>query len=796
MCCRRILCLAVTCLTTVLVLLVSAASHAKTPAIGAGAAFGVGIKTDGTVQTWGDDRRGQLGDGGPIVKGRPFPARVAGLTGVVAASGGIFHAVALKGDGTVWAWGENTYGQLGDGTFADRQTAAPVIGLTGVVAIAAGTWHTVALKADGTVWAWGSNPVGALGDGTFADRSTPVRVGSLTGVVAIAAGTDTTWALKSDGSVWGLGANDYGQLGDGTSISRQAPVQVSGLTGVIAVSAGILHTIALKGDGTVWAWGYNKEGELGDGTTTNRPTPVQVTGLTDVIAISAGGSHSVVLKRDGSVWAWGWNNYGQLGDGTRADRWTPVAVSGLTGTAAIAAGGQFTLALKADGGVQTWGQNIYGQLGDGTFAWRSSPVVVLHENGSGSVQGNDWYLDLDPSIATTIPPGNIPAFAIVASGSVPESVTGSVQATADIQYRPEDVGSTGSVYVFALAPAALVKNAAVNGKHLGPVTNATAKDSPLACVLAQLTSSGQLTAASSGNLQAYLTGVLSNQGASINVLNGISTALIQGSVFYVGYGSSSTSMINGGTNRSVVTIPGAQKCEPQAPQTGWWWNKNEGGRGFSIETQGNHLFMAGYFYESSGRATWMISGGSTSQDGSLYNGTLLSYANGQTLTGAYQKPGDPVSGGAITLSFTDARSGTLIWPGGAIPIERFDSQLPAGSGAQPAFAPENGWWWNKDESGRGYFLEFKNSFAFIAGYMYDASGNPLWYIAKNTMASPQTFQGSWEQYANGQSMTGAYKPATQISANVGPLAIQFQDASNATMTLQNGTKLPVTRFRF
>jgi hypothetical protein len=122
--------------------------------------------------------------------------------------------------------------------------------------------------------------------------------------------------------------------------------------------------------------------------------------------------------------------------------------------------------------------------------------------------------------------------------------------------------------------------------------------------------------------------------------------------------------------------------------------------------------------------------------------------------------------------------------------------MPENTCPPPAFASENGWWWNKDESGRGYFKEFKNSFAFMGGYMYYPSGNPLWYLAKNNMASPQTFQGSWEQYADGQTMTGAWQPNTLINGNVGALSIQYQDTANATMTLPNGTQLRITRFRF
>ena len=396
-----------------------------------------------------------------------------------------------------------------------------------------------------------------------------------------------------------------------------------------------------------------------------------------------------------------------------------------------------------------------------------------------------------------------PVFPMVVTGSITPTVA---NINAAIQYRPQDVGSTGSVYVFALAPANLVTNAAVSlDKHIGPVargSGSNAKETPVACVLAQLTAGGQLTAATAGSLQAYLTGVLGSQGASIAVLNNISTALVQGSVFYVGYGANSLAAINGGINRSVVTVPGTLTCQPQAPETGWWWNKNEGGRGFSIEAQGNHLFMAGYLYDVSGRATWTISGGLNSLDGSLYNSTLATYSNGQTLTGSYRAPGVTGSPGPITLSFTDARNGTLIWPGGSIPIERFDSilpPLPSGTPA-PAFEPEDGWWWNagttdNHESGRGYFMEFKNKFAFIAGYMYDASGNPLWYLSSGNMPAEPTFQGNWSQFAGGQTLTGTYKaPGPAVPS--GALYIQFQDAQNAMLTLPDGRVIPITRFRF
>jgi len=321
-------------------------------------------------------------------------------TAIPAISAGDAHTVALKSDGNIWAWGSNSKGQLGDGSTTARTNPVPVLNLSGIVTIAAGGSHTVALRSDGSVWAWGYNAYGQLGDNSTIDKHTPVQVkgvsgnGWLSDVTAVAGGVSYAVALKSDGSVWAWGYNASGQLGDDSTDNSSTPVQVLNLSDVVAISAGGSHTVALKSNGSVWAWGYNAYGQLGDDSTDNSSTPVQVKGpggvdwLSDVTAIAAGEGHTVALKSNGSVWAWGYNVYGQLGDDSTDNSSTPVQVKGpggvdwLSGVTAIAAS-DHTAALKSDGSVWSWGYNVYGQLGDGTTDNSSTPVQVQGVDGVG-----------------------------------------------------------------------------------------------------------------------------------------------------------------------------------------------------------------------------------------------------------------------------------------------------------------------------------------------------------------------------------------------------------------------------
>ena len=257
-------------------------------AVAAGSAHSVVLKGDGTVWAWGANSNGQLGDG--TTTQRSTPVQVSTLIGVIAVAAGQSHSIALRNradlliDGTVWAWGSNSNGQLGSGTILDTWIPIQVSGLSGVSAIAAGSFHTVALRNvasltnDGTLWAWGLDFNGQLGDGTTVDKLAPIIVSGLSLMTAIAAGANHTIALRNNGTIWTWGNNDSGQLGDGTVTQRLVTAPISGLTGVTALAGGIQNNIVLKTDGTLQSWGSNNKGQLGDGSIVNRlvPTPVVI----------------------------------------------------------------------------------------------------------------------------------------------------------------------------------------------------------------------------------------------------------------------------------------------------------------------------------------------------------------------------------------------------------------------------------------------------------------------------------------------------------------------------------------
>lgn len=374
---------------------VTAADYRITGAVALGSNFTFALKADGTVSSWGWNSFYALGD--PAVAYgdvRTTPGPVAGLTDVVALAAGANHGLALKNDGSVWAWGRNIAGELGDGTGAPQATPVQVANLSGVVAIAAAGVTSLALKNDGSVWVWGVDLTSIYPGNSYV----PVQVGGLKGISQISVGgVNSAMALQTDGmpsgTLWTWGNNQNGKLGDGTTTQRDVPVAVA--QGVTAGAAGFLHAYALKEDGTVLAWGRNTNGQLGDGTTAEKYRPTLIPSLSGVVTIAAGMLSGLAVEADRTVWSWGDNTYGQLGDGTGTMRTTPVRtwiLDPLAVGSSNSDGSGHSASVHGDGTLWTWGKNDVGALGDGTRTTNTIPKPVPNFSLTSNAL---WDVDTD-----------------------------------------------------------------------------------------------------------------------------------------------------------------------------------------------------------------------------------------------------------------------------------------------------------------------------------------------------------------------------------------------------------------
>lgn len=449
-------------------------SQESRPMVSARYTHALALHADGRVFAWGNDQSGQLGQGSEPFQTRP--GRIAGLGPAQSVAAGSAHSLALHADGSVWGWGSNSEGQLGDGSLLGH-TSTPVraAGLAGVTEICGGGAYSLALRADGSVWAWGANHNGELGRGDDDERSTvPTRVPGLPAAARIACGDSHALALARDGSVFAWGSNLEGELGSGGTGKRALPARVPGLGSAVAVAAGMQFSSVLTADGAVWEWGVaspyaeprgaprtrpvrteglgpvsalvgavgsfqivavgidgaswwrwtaseapvpqppvgpiaalaagygqsffvktdgtvlgfgayagNGFGNLGDGTTLWRSEPAPVVDLSRAVRVASGIWHGLALDAAGGVWSWGLDVSGQLGRSRGLSRSIPTPVPGLAPVAQVSAGGQHSLAVTRDGQVWAWGSNGYAQL-DGT--WRQDSGVPVRVEGIGRVR--------------------------------------------------------------------------------------------------------------------------------------------------------------------------------------------------------------------------------------------------------------------------------------------------------------------------------------------------------------------------------------------------------------------------
>jgi alpha-tubulin suppressor-like RCC1 family protein len=344
----------------------------------AGEMHSASIKDNGSLWMWGWNISGQMGDG--TVTDRTMPTQIGTATDwVKIAANQASHTIAIKSNGTLWGWGLNQSGQAGSYLYANMNGYTMIPYQIGIDAdwnsITTGNKHSMAIKNNGTLWGWGRNEDGQLGIGNYLNKDQPVQVGTDNDWVSVSAGDAHTIAIKQNGSIWAWGRNGDSQLGIGNTVSKTIPTRIGTLNAWVKVYAGGAFCMALKNDGTLWAFGNNTLGELGIGNNLDKNIPTQVGTANNWQKIATGGLHTLAIKNDGSLWSWGININGMLGDGTLVNRNYPLQVGSDFNWSDIAAGGYHSMATKTNNVMYIWGSNYGGQMGNGTSGNGTSVLV-------------------------------------------------------------------------------------------------------------------------------------------------------------------------------------------------------------------------------------------------------------------------------------------------------------------------------------------------------------------------------------------------------------------------------------
>ncbi len=373
--------------------------------VSSGQVHTLAIKTDSTLWAWGYNFDGEVGNG-VFGTDELLPVQISNEKWK-SVSAGVEHSLGLKADGTIWAWGSNEFGQLGDGTSIYKNVPTQIGNASDWKSLVAGFWFSFGIKTDGTLWAWGRNMYGVLGVGNAVPNftSTPMQVGTATNWRSVYGGYLHATAIKNDGTLWAWGDNNYGQAGLGSSISyTESPVQVGSATNWFSIGGGFNHSLAIKNNGTLWSWGSDSFGQLGDGNSNSNDvyTPTQIGSNTNWQFIGKTTNQSFAVKTDGSLWGWGQNDVGQLGDGSTTSYNIPTNSIAGTGWKICSGGRWHSAFVKSDGSLWTTGENVNGQLGDGTTVDKNTPISIdCNVLGINEVSGN--YSKYDHNIYTIYP---------------------------------------------------------------------------------------------------------------------------------------------------------------------------------------------------------------------------------------------------------------------------------------------------------------------------------------------------------------------------------------------------------
>jgi alpha-tubulin suppressor-like RCC1 family protein len=321
---------------------------------------------------------GQLGTGGTTNR-TTFAALQGYADRWLNFAGSASSSAAIKADGTLWAWGDPIYGQLGNNNNSTGNEKSPILINNGPWSfIECGRFFAAGIKFDGTLWMWGLNSSGQVGNGVSGSQvNSPTKIGTAKWSTVSCSFGEYTMGIQTDGTLWAWGGNQYGNFGNNSWANSNVPVKI-GTSTWRAISTGYGHTAAIRTDNTLWVWGLNAAGQIGDGSLTSTLMPVNLFSFVPWRSVAAAGQSTFAIKADGTLWAWGGNGYGQLGDGTTTGRLSPVQIAGSWKS--VSAGFGHVFAVKTDNTLWAWGLNSSGQLGDGTTVSRTSPVQIVLPN--------------------------------------------------------------------------------------------------------------------------------------------------------------------------------------------------------------------------------------------------------------------------------------------------------------------------------------------------------------------------------------------------------------------------------